>query len=191
MNLLSANMQFPSRISQRSSLYLHFSGYVVYHMAPGIELIKSLKDELGKRPVTLNVVFGFLLAGVEKMLEVDFACPCNPSWNAVFVVPFFLIPAATTFFLMLLIHGDSLQKKFSCTLPPIVWFALMFLDGQYLVCATTNWHGIFIASDNTYLKWCEPVNVTVEFSKKLLHRSHRFYIVSQVRKITDFVLFCV
>ncbi|KAG7245504.1 hypothetical protein INR49_010955 [Caranx melampygus] len=59
------------------------NSFVIIVMGTGIELITRLKDELGQCPVTLNVVFGFLLAGVQKMLEVDFACPCNPTWNAI------------------------------------------------------------------------------------------------------------
>lgn len=169
-------------------------------MGTGIELFARLKDELGQRPVTLNVIFAFLLAGVEKMLEVDFACPCNPTWNAVFVAPFFLIPAVTASFLMLLIRASMKQTEspnarktklikttLCCLLPQIVWLALMLLNGQYMVCAKTNWQGTFMSSDNTYLKWCEPINVTVQTSKELLTLSHRFYILSQVRIF--FVLF--
>uniref|UniRef100_A0A3B4VH05 Uncharacterized protein n=1 Tax=Seriola dumerili TaxID=41447 RepID=A0A3B4VH05_SERDU len=123
--------------------------------------------------------------GSNTMLEVEFACPCNPTWNKVFVVPFFLIPAVTASLLMQLIHRCSCKdykKMLCCFLPPIVWMALMLLDGHYMVCAKTNWLGTFVTADKTYLKWCAPTNMTVHSSEELLHRSHRFYILSQVRK---------
>ncbi|CAK6961575.1 calcium homeostasis modulator protein 6-like [Scomber scombrus] len=73
-------------------------------------LIGRLKDELGDNPVVSNVVLAFLLAGVEKMLEVEFTCPCDPEWSTWSVVPFFVIPAVTASLLMLLIHGVSKKK---------------------------------------------------------------------------------
>uniref|UniRef100_A0A3Q3FEE8 Uncharacterized protein n=1 Tax=Labrus bergylta TaxID=56723 RepID=A0A3Q3FEE8_9LABR len=125
-----------------------------------------------------NLIFGFIMTGVEKMLEVDFACPCNPTWNGAFVAPFFLLPACTASSLMLLIHGCSGYESVLCSfLPPIVWLALMFLDGQYLVCAMTGWPGTFVTAQNTYLKWCKPINAANHAT--MLNQSHRFYILSQ------------
>ncbi|CAK6961576.1 calcium homeostasis modulator protein 6-like [Scomber scombrus] len=74
-------------------------------------LMARLSVGLRNSPVGSNVVFFFLLAAVEKMLQVDFACPCNPLWNAVFVAPFFLIPALIASLLMWLIHGDSEKEN--------------------------------------------------------------------------------
>ncbi|GAA6235222.1 calcium homeostasis modulator protein 6-like [Lates japonicus] len=151
-------------------------------MGAEAELLARLKNEFGQRPVVSNVVFGFFLAAVEKIVEVEFACPCNPKWNAVFVAPFFLIPAVTASLLMLLIHGYSVGKSMLVAfLPPVVWLALMLLNGQYVVCAKTDWPGTFVTTDKTYLKWCEPTNTTIYSSEELLNRSHRFYILSQVR----------
>lgn len=143
------------------------------------DLFLKLKDQFGDSPVMSNMAFAFVMAGVEKMLEVEFACPCNPTWNAVFVAPFFLIPAFTASGLMLLLHGFSGYKNLLCSsLPLVVWLALMLLDGQYVVCAKTDWPGTFVSTEHTYLKWCKPANKTSE--DELMDRSHRFYILSQV-----------
>ncbi|XP_042268441.1 calcium homeostasis modulator protein 6-like [Thunnus maccoyii] len=147
-------------------------------MSVEIQLISTLKNELGDRPVVSTVVFAFILAVVEKMLGVKFACPCNPKWNRAFVFPFFLIPAGTACLLMMLIHGCDGYKKVLCGfLPFIVWMALMLLDGQYYVCGNSDWPGTFVTANDTYLMWCKPTNTTTE--KELLRRSHEFHIWSQ------------
>ena len=163
-------------------------------------LMARLSVGLRKSPVGSNVVFFFLLAAVEKMLQVDFACPCNPAWNAVFVAPFFLIPALMASLLMWLIHGDSenesknenkiknkIKNIIFSVLPSIVWMALMLVNGRYIVCAFSTWHGRFVADDTTYLKWCRPTNATNDHVDELLTHSHRLYIVSQVR--TSLIVF--
>ena len=175
-------------------------------MPVGANLIGKLKDELGDNPVVSNVVFAFLLAGVEKMLEVEFACACDPKWNKLCVVPFFLIPAFTASLLMLLIHGVSEKKNenenenkkwrklkryskiflFS-VLPFIVWMALMLLNGDYYVCGYSNWPGRFVTADQSSLKWCEPANTTTQEASEKLTYSHDMYIRSQVR--THFIVF--
>ena len=172
-----------------SSLNVHFFLFCLeLMMSVEIQLISTLKNELGDRPVVSTVVFAFILAVVEKMLEVEFACPCNPKWNRAFVFPFFLIPAGTACLLMMLIHGCDGYKKVLCGfLPFIVWMALMLLDGQYYVCGNSDWPGTFITAKDTYLMWCEPTNTTIYSLKELLRRSHEFHILSQVR--TSMIVF--
>ncbi|XP_042268201.1 calcium homeostasis modulator protein 6-like [Thunnus maccoyii] len=151
-------------------------------MAAEKDLITKLKSEFGKNPFVSNAVFALLLTGVERMFEVEFACPCSPGWNRMFVFPFFLIPAVTSSLLMMLSqeNTNTICKKVLCScLPPIVWMALMLLNGQYLVCAETDWTGTFVTADKTYLKWCKPTNATTNFEEKQLRRSHILYIRSQ------------
>lgn len=149
------------------------------------QLISRLKEEFGHSPVVANVVFAFFMAVIEKILEVEFACPCHPSWNKSFAATFFLIPAATAFLLMMAIHRFNNQedphKCWYSLLTPIVWQAIIFLDGQYFVCAMTDWQGTFVSVERTYLKWCTPTNATTS-SEELMARSRSYYIMSQVRK---------
>ncbi|XP_042267252.1 uncharacterized protein LOC121897057 [Thunnus maccoyii] len=147
-------------------------------------LFSRLKEGLGHSPVVANVIFAFLMALIEKILGAAFACPCDPKWNSFFAAAFFIIPACTAFLLMMVIYRfgdrddeDDSDKWWSCLLPPVVWQVIIFLDGQYFVCAMTDWPGKFVSVDKTYLKWCEPTNMTR--SEELMDHSHRYYILSQ------------
>lgn len=146
-------------------------------------LISRLQEDFGHSPVVANMLFAFVLAIVEKIVEVEFACPCNPQWNGLFASAFFVIPACISFFLMLIIHeckckNHSIKCVYSI-LPPLVWQVLVFLDGQYFVCAMTDWPGTFVSVDNTYLKWCTPSNTTRYSPEELMARSHKHYALSQ------------
>lgn len=160
-------------------------------MAAQRRLISRLKEDFGNSPVVANTVFSFLLAGVEKIVEVEFACPCDPKWNASFAAAFFVIPAFFSFLLMLIIHEckcpNHSPKCLYSILPPLVWHVLVFLDGQYFVCATTDWPGTFVSVDKTYLKWCTPTNTTR--TEELMARSRKQFILSQVRKVSFVFVF--
>lgn len=150
-------------------------------------LIARLKEDFGHSPVVANVVFAFIMAAVEKIVEVEFACPCDPKWNKVFSAACFIIPACIAFLMMLIIHKCRSQnhspKWVYSILPPLIWQVLLSLDGQYLVCAMTDWPGKFVSVDNTYLKWCTPANTTSHRSEELMALSQRLFVLSQVRKI--------
>lgn len=146
-------------------------------------LIAKIKDELGHSPVAANAVISFVLAIVEKIVEVEFGCPCDPKWNRLFAAAFFIIPAIIAFLLMLIIYKCRFThlspKSVYSILPPLVWQVLVFFDGQYFVCARTYWSGKFVSVDNSYLKWCTPANSTRYLSEELLEYSHTQFVLSQ------------
>ena len=75
-------------------------------MARGLfHLLDGLLKKLCKCPMVTNVAFGLLLLGVEKIVELDFECPCmEPPWNLLFSLAYFMIPSVVSFMLMLIIQ---------------------------------------------------------------------------------------
>ena len=149
--------------------------------------LTRLKNELSNSPLVSNVAFGFILMGLEKLVELEFECPCNPKWNGVFSSAFFIIPAVMAFTLMLIIQGcrcDTWCRKtlsLSSFVPAIVWLILLFLDGQYFACAMTDWKGRFVIVDKAApQKWCEPTNEDDVTPQELMLRSQQLFVVSQV-----------
>lgn len=62
--------------------------------------ISTLKKTFENDPLASNVAFSFLLVLLEKLVDIDFACPCKEN-NAYFVAAYFLIPAFLTFVVMI------------------------------------------------------------------------------------------
>ena len=149
--------------------------------------LTRLKNELSNSPLVSNVAFGFILMGLEKLVELEFECPCNPTWNGVFSSAFFIIPAVMAFTLMLIIQGDRRGTRccktfpLSSFVPAIVWLILLFLDGQYFACAMTNWEGRFVLVDKAApQKWCEPTSEGDVTPQELMLRSQQLFVFSQV-----------
>ncbi|XP_029702556.1 uncharacterized protein [Takifugu rubripes] len=74
-------------------------------MEPKKQWLARLKNEISNSPLVSNVAFGFILMGLEKLVELEFECPCNPKWNGLFSSAFFIVPAIMAFILMLIIQG--------------------------------------------------------------------------------------
>lgn len=165
--------------------------FLITNIIVGAEknMIATLKRELKQHPVVSMLVIGFVMAGVEKMLEEEFVCPCYSSLgNAFIVVPFFMIPAFTAVGLMVLIHGwhGCHAKTLFNFLPALLWVALLLLDGRYVVCAATNWSGTFASPKDTDLKWCQP---SISYHQaSLMDNSRWIHIQSQVAGIVFFFL---
>lgn len=147
--------------------------------------LSRLKSELSNSPLVSNVAFGFILMGLEKLVELEFECPCNPTWNRLFSAAFFIIPAVMAFTLMLIIQGCRCdawcRKTLSNCVPAVVWLILLFLDGQYFACAMTDWEGRFVLVDKAApQKWCEPISEGDVTSQELMLRSQQLFVFSQV-----------
>ncbi len=125
--------------------------------------IASLKKELKKSPFYSNAIIGFLMVGLEKLVEMDFACPCNPKMNMLFSVAYFVVPALFSSALMFYIQSPQCKTKYllstlTCIIPAIVWIMLLFFDGQYLACAKTSWEGLTVHTDiSASTTWCQPL----------------------------------
>lgn len=154
-----------------------------------------LKDVFKKSPLASNVALAAIMLALEKLLELEFYCPCSPMWNVFYTSAFFIIPTVASFTLMLLsqnckctrdnnkCNGTCDQKNWGKTITSfctaIVWLVLVLYDGQYFACACTDWEGSYGPSD--YIKWCRPENVTDERRIQLTQRVKYFYLYSQVR----------
>lgn len=176
-------------------LLLSFLG--LFSMESRQQWLTRLKNELSNSPLVSNVAFGFILMGLEKLVELEFECPCNPKWNGLFSSAFFIIPAVMAFTLMLIIQGcrcDTWCRKtvsFSSFVPAIVWLILLFLDGQYFACAMTDWKGRFVIVDKAApQKWCEPTSEGDVTPQELMLRSQQLFVVSQVSFISCISLHC-
>ncbi|KAF7663755.1 hypothetical protein LDENG_00202100 [Lucifuga dentata] len=131
-----------------------------------------------------NVIFSFILVALEKLVELVFACPCDPSMNAAFSSAFFVVPGVLAFLLMLSMQPwkckDIICMKavFFSLVPAIVWLLLMLFDGQYFACANTYWPGRAATVDKApHQKWCESENTIL--SKELMIKSQQWHSKSQ------------
>ncbi|XP_039989984.1 uncharacterized protein LOC120793729 [Xiphias gladius] len=141
--------------------------------------ISEVKSEIEKSPLSSYVVFSLVLAGLEKLVEVEFACPCNPRWNALFAAIFFILPPVIACVLIYISREKKKDTVFFSFVQAMVWQILMFLDGQYFACAKTNWSGRFVIIDKAApLKWCEPTNRNS--SQDLMIKTQRWFFDSQV-----------
>ncbi|KAA0715281.1 hypothetical protein E1301_Tti021167 [Triplophysa tibetana] len=160
--------------------------------------LTRLKNELSDSPLVSNVAFGFILMGLEKLVELEFQCPCDPMWNGLFSSAFFIIPAVMALAIMMIVQGFSCQVSrrrsvsLSSVVPAVVWLILLFLDGQYLACAMTDWHGRYVIVDKAApQKWCEPTQDQESVSPRdLMLRSQRLFVESQVIGIVLLIFIC-
>ncbi|KAK2894394.1 hypothetical protein QQF64_012777 [Cirrhinus molitorella] len=169
----------------------------VVSMGSRQQWLTRLKNELSNSPLVSNVAFGFILMGLEKLVELEFECPCNPAWNGLFSSTFFIIPAVMAFALMMIIQGCRCDVwcrrtvSLSSFVPAVVWLILLFLDGQYFACAMTDWHGRFVIVDKAApQKWCEPIQEESVTPQELMLRSQRLFVESQVIGLVLLIFIC-
>lgn len=154
-----------------------------------------LRYTFNNSPLVSNVAFGFILVVLEKLVELEFECPCNPAWNRLFSSAFFIIPAVMAFTLMLIIKECRWYQCWCSRntvysfVPAIVWLILLFFDGQCLACAMTDWEGRFVhMAEAPKRKWCKPKeNVTWQDQ---LYNTHYFFFVSQGIGIIFLMITC-
>lgn len=132
----------------------------------------------------LNALFALVLVYLEKVVEKEFACPCDPEWNCWFVSGYFLVPAFLSFILTVPVQGCSrcvcVKDIFTSLTPAFVWMLLLFFDGHYYACGMTDWSGRYSTIDeNVIEKWCEPANDSSS-SVDMLVRSQEWFVQSQV-----------
>ncbi|XP_052003622.1 calcium homeostasis modulator protein 4-like [Xyrauchen texanus] len=135
--------------------------------------ITNLKLMVKRSPLYSNCIIGFVMLGLEQLVEIDFACPCNPKLNLVFSAAYFVVPALFSF--ALLFYIQSSQCKYSsclhcaavCLTPALLWIMLLFFDGQYFACAKTSWEGLTVHTDiSASTTWCKPLNKSDNITEK-------------------------
>lgn len=130
-----------------------------------LEWIGRLKNMVKKSPLYSNFIIGFVMLGLEQLVEIDFACPCNPKLNLLFSMAYFVVPALFSFALLFYIQSSQISNYSSCLhcalvclTPAILWIMLLFFDGQYFACAKTSWEGLTVHTDITAsTTWCQPL----------------------------------
>lgn len=154
-----------------------------------IEQQKEVDKNDGKKDVkkafVSHVVCSFILLGLEKIVEMEYRCPCDPKWNSLFTSTFFILPAITAFVAMIIVQGPMCKqvskRPFVCLsylIPPLIWLIILFFDGQYFACAMSNWNGTFvIANEDAPRKWCKPD----EAVPTQMDDHRKFLVLSQVR----------
>ncbi|XP_059366303.1 calcium homeostasis modulator protein 4-like [Carassius carassius] len=136
------------------------------------EWTARLKNQLKKSPFYSNAIIGFLMLGLEKLVEMDFACPCKPVMNLVFSIAYFLVPALFSSSLMFYIHSPQCKAQYklstlTCIIPAVVWIMLLFFDGQYFACAKTSWAGLTVKTDiSASTTWCQPLTDSNNVTEK-------------------------
>ncbi|XP_014881556.1 protein FAM26D-like [Poecilia latipinna] len=129
--------------------------------------LSAVKGQLEKNPLASNIGFALILLCFEKIVELEFVCPCQSKLNAVSALSFFSAPALIVFLLMLSTeHPCKSCKSFVETVlhglvPAVTWCIILFMDGRYYACFWTNWSGHYETSETASpLKWCKPANLS-------------------------------
>ena len=146
-----------------------------------------VKESKGMVPDNLvsNVACSVCLLGLEKILEMEFICPCDPATKAWFVLAIFIVPAIITFVVMLKVQGPSCNqgkmKCFStCLIPPLMWSIILFFDGRYFACVMTNWN-----ETGVILNEQSPKKMCTQDENENNQNFHYQKLKSQVRKQTN------
>lgn len=144
----------------------------------------TMGKEMLKSSFVPNVIFGSLLACMEKLMEVEFECPCDPEVNLLLVTAYFAAPAV---FIFVVTSARGCRNKkcsngwtnnvFMGFAQAILWLILLFIDGNYLACAKADWSGVYEeAPGAAHWKWCKPNNSTIELVK-----TEKWFFLSKVR----------
>ncbi|KAL7844815.1 hypothetical protein SRHO_G00233540 [Serrasalmus rhombeus] len=141
-----------------------------------------------KSPLEGFIMFSFILTAIEKLLDRDFVCPCEPSRNIWSCVCYALVPAAASsaFTFYALWPGprrqnrtesvEKLTRIIYCVGSAFVWLVLFFLDGRYIACASSQWEGIY---SEDLVPWCKPLGnaTSPEWCQK---RTRKMFFISEM-----------
>lgn len=165
-----------------SNFYFYFCLHAELKMTP-INHWFAMVKEMMKSSLAPNVMFGFLLVCLEKFMEMEFECPCDPQLNVWLVTGCFCVPAI---FIIVVMSSQGYknrkcsegwtEKVFIGFAQAILWLTLLFMDGNYLACAMTESSGEYVkAHEDASWKWCKPKNSTELVNTK------KWFAVSKVR----------
>lgn len=160
---------------------------------------RKIGDKLAKivsNPVVHSALPISLLSIVmEAIFEANILCPCTRGENISLIVVTFLGPFLFLFTVMIALlrpchtnsarqndaEGTCCEKVSYCFIPPFIWVTVLFLDGDYLACCSTQWEGYYVFDEEIKKKWCEPIALT---NTSDLRRDYQWNIwISQVNII--------
>lgn len=133
-------------------------------------------------------ISSLVLVALEKIMDNDFVCPCQPGYNEWICACYAVVPSILSFvFIWCFVASkpeDKVTKgKSTCdrflfsALIAFIWLFLFFADGCYVSCACSHWDGEYTETGS--LKWCKPTgNGTVVFESQ--QKTERCIIISQV-----------
>jgi len=154
--------------------------------------ITKVTEKIRNSPLAANFCFGVILFSFEKIVQIEFACPCNSQWNLWIASVFFIVPALIVFLLMCVIRKCKCKVSFCedfcySSFPAITWMTIVFLDGRYYTCARTPWSGKYETIDGAEPhRWCKPSG---NYSEEFLSQTQGWYSQSQVRNHLMFLKF--
>ncbi|KAI5089669.1 protein FAM26F-like [Silurus meridionalis] len=137
--------------------------------------------EFFRKPLGSVGIFSLILAAFENILDQEFVCPCDRTYNIVVCVLYGAVPSICCFvFTFCFMDGYSemedermrdlhtCDKLLYSILTTIIWLFLFFVDGRYLACAVSVWGGVYAKNETLgIVKWCKPTgNETVVFTSQ-------------------------
>uniref|UniRef100_A0A673KMQ9 Si:dkeyp-122a9.2 n=1 Tax=Sinocyclocheilus rhinocerous TaxID=307959 RepID=A0A673KMQ9_9TELE len=110
--------------------------------------------------------FCFALIGLEKLMDQEFSCPCNPGFNMELISFIFLGPALLALTMMMFIQRPCRRSSFHCAglflfslIPPSLWMFLLLFEGEYVARGMAHWEGDYVLDEELQIKWCKPTGV--------------------------------
>ncbi len=169
------------------------------------DLLRKLHAFLKQPEGFIALPLSFLLYGLEKLIEINFSCPCTVNLNtkltaSIFIGPAFFILAFMFLLFRPLRHGilysaeanddtqESCPTAFApCLIPPVMWSIFLLLDGGYVACAMTDWKGVYVFDDELNRSWCTPTygNKTYGNETDLRDQTRQYIHESQVNIINQ------
>ncbi|KAF5889301.1 calcium homeostasis modulator protein 6-like, partial [Clarias magur] len=120
---------------------------------------KRITNFLKSRVGNLGIAT-LVLVVLEKMMDADFICPCQPGYNEVICACYAIVPFITCFAFTLSFvdpkpedRGLQGNRYLFSTLISLIWLFLFFIDGRYVSCACSRWGGEYTETGD--LKWCK------------------------------------
>lgn len=136
------------------------------------------KSRLAKTDVFKSFPTSLLLIPLDFLTDKKFSCPCDSDLKktcltiSVFTAPALFSFALTFIYLCLKPKGekgkeevkgnDDEEEENKCCkycgyigislIPPLLWFILMLLDGDYVACIQTQWKGQYTFDDKLQIK---------------------------------------
>lgn len=156
------------------------------------------ESEQDKKALFTCLSLTFFLMLLEAFFDNDFSCPCDVELNATMINLIFAGPFLFVFALVLYISITEIDSRLQlvkivllCLLPPLVWIALVFLDGDYVACKKTYWKGLYVYDDQHHFKWCKPTeSVPGKNDTELLALTLGFVAESQVSQNSCYLQKC-
>lgn len=132
-----------------------------------LELFSNHSEKTGKNAASFGAMhFSFALIGLEKLMDREFSCPCDPGFNMVLISFIFLGPALLALTMMTFIQRPCRRSPSHCAglllfslIPPSLWIFLLLFEGDYVACGMTHWEGDYVLDEDLQIKWCKPTGV--------------------------------